>query len=119
MLKSGTVLFLDTTDLTHIGHVLSYAAPLYVDMKKTVKVANPHHERNKDTANPHDMFVVEDGSDGNDMNKIFIGMVPIMLKSTYCMLTGLDDAELQKMNESQYEQVTDTSPCSSCALRST
>ena len=75
-------------------------------MRKTVKVANPHHEKNKDKTNPHDMFMeVEDHGDGGDMNKIFIGMVPIMLKSTYCMLTGLDDSELQKMNECQYDQV--------------
>ncbi|KAG0031509.1 DNA-dependent RNA polymerase II [Podila clonocystis] len=84
---------------------LTYAAPLYVDMRKTVKVANPHHEKNKDKTNPHDMFMEEeDNEDGGDMSKIFIGMVPIMLKSTYCMLTGLDDNELQKMNECQYDQ---------------
>ncbi|KAF9129847.1 DNA-dependent RNA polymerase II [Mortierella sp. 14UC] len=84
---------------------LTYAAPLYVDMRKTVKVANPHHEKNKHKTNPHDMFMEEeDTGDGGDMKKIFIGMVPIMLKSTYCMLTGLDDSELQKMNECQYDQ---------------
>lgn len=75
-------------------------------MRKTVKVANPHHEKNKHKTNPHDMFMEEeDTGDGGDMKKIFIGMVPIMLKSTYCMLTGLDDSELQKMNECQYDQV--------------
>jgi len=75
-------------------------------MRKTVKIANPHHEKNKHKTNPHDMFMEEeDTGDGGDMKKIFIGMVPIMLKSTYCMLTGLDDSELQKMNECQYDQV--------------
>eukprot|EP01119_Soliformovum_irregulare_P012511 TRINITY_DN3252_c0_g1_i1.p1 TRINITY_DN3252_c0_g1~~TRINITY_DN3252_c0_g1_i1.p1 ORF type:complete len:1194 (-),score=338.40 TRINITY_DN3252_c0_g1_i1:116-3223(-) len=36
--------------------------------------------------------------------KIFIGKVPIMLRSTYCMLSELSDKELAEMGECPYDQ---------------
>eukprot|EP00884_Botryococcus_braunii_P011399 jgi/Botrbrau1/2025/Bobra.0047s0009.1 len=48
---------------------LTYAAPLYVDMSKSVVVQTPEGE-------------VEE--EKQDYEKIFIGEVPIMLRSSYC-----------------------------------
>ena len=60
--------------------VLRYSAPLYVDITKTI---------HKEGAEPH---VQEHG-------KTFIGKIPIMLRSTYCLLSNLTDRDLTELNE--------------------
>uniref|UniRef100_UPI00358E047F DNA-directed RNA polymerase II subunit RPB2 isoform X2 n=1 Tax=Myxine glutinosa TaxID=7769 RepID=UPI00358E047F len=57
-----------------------YSAPLYVDITKTV---------------------VRDGEDPLETQhqKTFIGKIPIMLRSTYCLLSGLTDRDLCELNE--------------------
>ena len=58
----------------------SYSAPLYVDITKTVL---------KPDEDP-----VE-----TQHQKTFIGKIPIMLRSTYCLLSGLTDRDLTELNE--------------------
>ncbi|RUS20720.1 hypothetical protein BC937DRAFT_94527 [Endogone sp. FLAS-F59071] len=84
---------------------LTYAAPLYVDMAKRTQVSNPQAPQNRDKTNPNDMFVDEEDDRGNEvgMSKVFIGKVPIMLKSTYCILNGLPDKDLHELNECPYD----------------
>ncbi|RUP47400.1 hypothetical protein BC936DRAFT_145777, partial [Jimgerdemannia flammicorona] len=83
---------------------LTYAAPLYVDMAKRTQVASPDDPRNANKTNPNDMFVDEDGGGMEvGMSKVFIGKVPIMLKSTYCILNGLPDKDLHELNECPYD----------------
>ena len=59
---------------------LTYSAPLYVDIVKTV---------------------TKDGQDPIETqhSKTFIGKIPIMLRSTYCLLSGMTDRDLQELNE--------------------
>lgn len=57
---------------------LTYSAPLYVDITKTVV-------REETVKVPHP--------------KTFIGKIPIMLRSTYCILSGLSDRDLTELNE--------------------
>jgi len=59
---------------------LTYSAPLYVDITKTV---------------------VKDGQDPVETQhqKTFIGKIPIMLRSTYCLLSGMTDRDLTELNE--------------------
>lgn len=59
---------------------LTYSAPLYVDISKTV---------------------FKDGEDEvkTTHSKTFIGKIPIMLRSTYCILSGLTDRDLTELNE--------------------
>ncbi|OQV25070.1 DNA-directed RNA polymerase II subunit RPB2 [Hypsibius exemplaris] len=59
---------------------LTYAAPLYVDIRKTVTRAGREPEET--------MFP-----------KAFLGKIPIMLRSTYCLLSGLPDRDLAELNE--------------------
>lgn len=59
---------------------LTYSAPLYVDITKTI---------HKEGVEPH---VQEHG-------KTFIGKIPIMLRSTYCLLSNLTDRDLTELNE--------------------
>nr|KAG5714252.1 hypothetical protein BaRGS_018469 [Batillaria attramentaria] len=57
-----------------------YSAPLYVDIKKTV---------------------FKEGEDPVETihQKTYIGKIPIMLRSTYCLLNGLTDRDLTELNE--------------------
>lgn len=59
---------------------LTYSAPLYVDITKTVI--------------KHESPPVE-----TQHQKTFIGKIPIMLRSTYCLLSGLTDRDLTELNE--------------------
>jgi len=60
---------------------LTYCAPLYVDINRTTIRSDdprPHEEKHE---------------------KIFIGQIPIMLRSEYCLLSGLSDRDLTELNE--------------------
>ncbi|KAK8765335.1 hypothetical protein V5799_032060 [Amblyomma americanum] len=57
-----------------------YSAPLYVDITKTVLKENEE--------------AVE-----TQHQKTFIGKIPIMLRSTYCLLNNLTDRDLSELNE--------------------
>lgn len=57
-----------------------YSAPLYVDITKTVL---------KEGEEPIE----------TQLQKCFIGKIPIMLRSTYCLLNGLTDRDLTELNE--------------------
>jgi DNA-directed RNA polymerase II subunit RPB2 len=61
---------------------LTYSSPLYVDMTQRRLVA-----RHTDLPADHpDQAWDLDGDE--ETNKIFIGKVPIMLRSTFCILNG-------------------------------
>jgi len=78
------VLFSDIPPRLVVSHVLCfvfrYSAPLYVDITKTVVKTN------------------EDPVE-TQHQKTFIGKIPIMLRSTYCLLSGLTDRDLTELNE--------------------
>ncbi|KAL7018244.1 hypothetical protein ACKWTF_010690 [Chironomus riparius] len=59
---------------------LTYSAPLYVDITKT-----KHVETGKPVETQH--------------QKTFIGKIPIMLRSAYCLLNNLSDRDLTELNE--------------------
>eukprot|EP01133_Synstelium_polycarpum_P003771 gene3771-4348_t len=63
---------------------LTYSAPLYVDITKTV--------------------VSKEKRSDEPLDKIFIGKVPIMLRSKYCMLDETSDVDLPMMGECSFDQ---------------
>lgn len=69
--------------LTHLSSFppsSRYSAPLYVDITKTI---------------------IKEGEEQlqTQHQKTFIGKIPIMLRSTYCLLSGLTDRDLCELNE--------------------
>ncbi|KAA3672548.1 DNA-directed RNA polymerase II subunit RPB2 [Paragonimus westermani] len=58
---------------------LTYAAPLYVDVMKKI--------------------IRDDGEEEKPLEKKFIGKIPIMLRSTYCLLSVMSDRDLAELNE--------------------
>ncbi|CAF3958176.1 unnamed protein product [Rotaria magnacalcarata] len=59
---------------------LTYAAPLYVDLKRTI-------QRDNDPAGE------------KKLDKVHIGDIPIMLRSAYCLLSEMTDRDLTELNE--------------------
>jgi len=69
---------------------LTYSAPLYVDMVKTATTVTAEGEETKEEER---------------INKVFIGKVPIMLRSEYCSLHDHTDKELTELGECPYDEV--------------
>ncbi|KAI0936831.1 DNA-dependent RNA polymerase II [Taiwanofungus camphoratus] len=78
---------------------LTYSAPLYIEMKKRIMVGR------EDPDSPAGDIIWEQEHEENpeDTRKVWIGKVPIMLRSTFCILHGLGDAELFDLNECPYD----------------
>eukprot|EP00771_Trimastix_marina_P000200 gnl/Trimastix_PCT/1207.p1 GENE.gnl/Trimastix_PCT/1207~~gnl/Trimastix_PCT/1207.p1 ORF type:complete len:1204 (+),score=452.35 gnl/Trimastix_PCT/1207:177-3614(+) len=65
---------------------LTYSAPLYVDINKT-------------TITPE-----TEGEDKVVLEKVYLGRVPIMLRSTYCILSETPENDLTELGECPYDQ---------------
>ncbi|OMJ07383.1 DNA-directed RNA polymerase II subunit RPB2 [Smittium culicis] len=85
---------------------LTYAAPLLVSVRKRVLLADPNDPRNVGVSSAADMHMEEDPNEREerDFRKIFIGKVPIMLRSNYCLLHTLTDNDLYGVAECPYDQ---------------
>eukprot|EP00850_Spirogloea_muscicola_P001602 SM000006S19367 [mRNA] locus=s6:367911:375533:- [translate_table: standard] len=68
---------------------LTYSAPLYVDITKTTIKRGEDGEEEVDT---------------EELTKVFIGKVPIMLRSNYCTLNDVSDKDLTELGECPYDQ---------------
>jgi len=78
---------------------LTYSAPLYIDMKKRVLTGR------EDPDMPGEVtWIPEDpDSENQEGTKVWIGKVPIMLRSTFCILRELQDQDLYDLNECPYD----------------
>ncbi|KAK7064066.1 DNA-directed RNA polymerase subunit beta [Favolaschia claudopus] len=78
---------------------LTYSAPLYIEMKHRVLVGREDPE-----GMPGDIaWETEQDNNPEDTTKVGIGKVPIMLRSTFCILRGLQDQDLYDLNECPYD----------------
>ncbi|KAL9669592.1 hypothetical protein QQ045_007139 [Rhodiola kirilowii] len=68
---------------------LTYSAPLYVDVSK--RVVRRGHDG-------------EEVTETEDFSKVFIGKVPIMLRSSYCTLYQNSEKDLTELGECPYDQ---------------
>ena len=82
---------------------LTYASPLYLDMKKEIKYADPNNPINMNATEDTEMEWEVEEADA-EYQKVFIGRVPIMLRSEYCILSELSDKELCDNGECPYDQ---------------
>jgi DNA-directed RNA polymerase II subunit RPB2 len=94
--KDGTV----TNMFPHEARLrnLTYSAPLYVDVDlsqyqvpRDVNVYDPSEDLGEPVATEH-------------AKKEFLGYVPIMLRSLFCVLSDKDDADLSDLGECIYDQ---------------
>ncbi|EMG46607.1 DNA-directed RNA polymerase, partial [Candida maltosa Xu316] len=75
---------------------LTYSAPLYVDMVKKVFKSDDNNRKD----NELDWIEVE--SDDPE-SKIFLGKVPIMLRSKFCALRDIQEEEFYELKECPYD----------------
>nr|GMC70456.1 DNA-directed RNA polymerase II subunit RPB2-like [Ipomoea batatas] len=68
---------------------LTYSSPLYVDVEKEV------------IKRGHDY---EEVTESQEFTKVFIGKIPIMLRSSYCSLYNLSEKDLTELGECPYDQ---------------
>ncbi|KAJ1987622.1 DNA-dependent RNA polymerase II [Dimargaris cristalligena] len=85
---------------------LTYAAPLYMDMGSKVTSVDPNDPRyqGKNPFTEMEKAGIKEDIPAHEMSKVFIGKMPIMLRSDYCVLKGKSDAELHAVNECPYDQ---------------
>ena len=81
---------------------LTYSAPLYVDIKKTTMLADPNHPLNEGVVNINDMHLEQEGDD-EVMEKVFIGRVPIMVRSTFCALSSTSSKDIYSLGECPFD----------------
>lgn len=68
---------------------LTYSAPLYVDITKTIVRKGDDGEEEVETEN---------------VEKVFVGKIPIMLRSKYCTLYDNSERDLMELGECPYDQ---------------
>ncbi|KAJ2581147.1 DNA-dependent RNA polymerase II, partial [Coemansia sp. RSA 1836] len=91
---------------------LTYSAPLLLECGQKTLVADTNNPRNQNVTSVADMEmeVVDDmghfDRDGQLINRkrLFIGKVPIMLRSHYCLLNDLKDQDLHQLGECPFDQ---------------
>ncbi|ANB15047.1 DNA-directed RNA polymerase II core subunit RPB2 [Sugiyamaella lignohabitans] len=89
---------------------LTYSSPLYVDMRKRVlfskDVGGAPGTRGADggTGNNEIEWYPDPNEPEEPISKVYIGKVPIMLRSKFCMLRGLREHEFYELNECPYDQ---------------
>ena len=67
---------------------LTYSSPLYVDMTKKVLKSDDNNRVDNELE-----WVEEKIEDEGPQTKVYLGKVPIMLRSKFCMLRGLGEHE--------------------------
>ncbi|EJD51976.1 DNA-dependent RNA polymerase II second largest subunit [Auricularia subglabra TFB-10046 SS5] len=77
---------------------LTYSAPLYVEMRRSRLTGR------ESMTKPGDYDWQRDPNESTTMQKIWIGKVPIMLRSSFCILKTLSDRDLYDLNECPYDQ---------------
>jgi len=78
---------------------LTYSAPLYIEMKKRVMVGR----EDPDSMTGDMIWEPEHHESPDDTRKVWIGKVPIMLRSSFCILHGLTEKDLFDLNECPYD----------------
>ncbi|KAL8290166.1 hypothetical protein RQP46_003105 [Phenoliferia psychrophenolica] len=83
---------------------LTYSAPLYIDMKKRVMV----QESDEPDPETGELAWTEERDDDGDgesgAEKVYIGKVPIMLRSHFCILHELEEKDVLELNECPYDK---------------
>lgn len=85
---------------------LTYSSPLYVDMRKRVLYSKAEEENTGGEGgnNNQQMWQPDPDEPEEPIEKVYIGKVPIMLRSKFCMLRGLREHEFYELNECPYDQ---------------
>lgn len=81
---------------------LTYSSPLYVDMSKRVLYSKDNDYSGEEAQPIWEEATAE--SDADPVSKVYIGKVPIMIRSKFCMLKNLKEHEFYELNECYFDQ---------------
>ena len=77
---------------------LTYSSPLYVEMTKKKFISDDRVRKG------NELEWIEQAVDGEDaQTKVFLGKVPVMLRSKFCMLRDLGEHEFYELKECPYD----------------
>ncbi|BGP55023.1 hypothetical protein JCM8202_002196 [Rhodotorula sphaerocarpa] len=82
---------------------LTYSAPLYIDIKKRVLVQESD-EPDPETGELQWTEERDEDDTAGEEEKIYIGKVPIMLYSSFCILNGLEEKDKLELNECPFDK---------------
>ncbi|KAK6462129.1 hypothetical protein DFJ63DRAFT_143805 [Scheffersomyces coipomensis] len=77
---------------------LTYSSPLYVDMTKQVFKSDDNLRKENELE-----WIEEKVEDEEPQQKVYLGKVPIMLRSKFCMLKELGEHEFYELKECPYD----------------
>lgn len=77
---------------------LTYSSPLYVDMTKRVYKSDDNNREETELE-----WIEEEVLGENPDTKVYLGKVPIMLRSKFCMLRDLAEHEFYELKECPYD----------------
>lgn len=78
---------------------LTYSSPLYVDMSKRVLTS-----KSNEYSTEEEVWQPVVNESDNAITRTYIGKVPIMVRSKFCMLRDLREADFYELNECPYDQ---------------
>lgn len=90
---------------------LTYSSMLYVEMQKLT------HDQTRHLDNPDEQTRWEQHGDDQPMEKVFVGRVPIMLRSKFCSLSTLPESQFAEVGECPFDQVRSRANSEHRALR--
>ncbi|KAG5422058.1 RPB2 [Candida metapsilosis] len=77
---------------------LTYSAPLYVDMSKKVFESDDNNRKDNELEWKEQIVQGEESD-----SKVYMGKVPIMVRSKFCMLRDLGEQEMYELKECPYD----------------
>lgn len=77
---------------------LTYSSPLYVDITKRVFVSNENEKKNNELE-----WKEVTSKENEPQSKVYLGKVPIMLRSKFCMLRDLGEHLFYELKECPYD----------------
>lgn len=84
---------------------LTYHSPIYLEMSKSMSLINPDREDNLGKhINEMKSEATEDPMEEERSERVYIGKVPIMLRSQFCHLYGKPANDLFQIDECPYDQ---------------
>ncbi|KAI9290813.1 DNA-directed RNA polymerase II subunit RPB2 [Neoconidiobolus thromboides FSU 785] len=84
---------------------MTYCAPLFADVIKSVSYADPQDKDNIDVTNPNDYKMLEGMiDDEEEITRVRLGNVPVMVRSSYCILKNVPEDAVYKTSECKYDQ---------------
>lgn len=83
---------------------LTYASQILIDITKRTLIADPLLPANEGVTRIEDMTLEQEG-DEEVLEQVYLGTVPIMLRSSFCVLSSMSSKDIYGLGECPYDSV--------------